>query len=278
MTNRPANLFKRIIAACIDFLCVFTIFYFVTFAVKSSDMFYETFKIEEKYTAINEVFCPSIVEKGLGVYTHEEGKAMTCKLYTSKEYIDNNIEEVKANNPGKTDEEIFNIIKSQYDEKASKHDEMIMKNEIYLKNYSALVNIDNGVFYVSTFIGEIIFLLIIPFIRKDNKTLGKCLMKLKLITTKDLEIEKKHILYNFIGLYGVETVLYSLFLGIDSLIVFVPLISIMVILFSPRKQNVHHMFSRTLIVEEQGCVSFKTIEEKNKYDATLARRAKERGR
>ena len=139
----------------------------------------------------------------------------------------------------------------------------------YQKNYQALVDIDNGVFYFSTFIAEVIFLLIIPFVSKDKKTIGKYVMKLKLITTKDLEVDKKHVLYNFVGLYGVETVLYSLFLGRATLIIFVPVICIMVILYSPKKQNIHHMFSRTYIVEEKGCVSFKTLEEKQKYDESL---------
>ena len=277
MTNRPANLFKRIIAAFIDFICVFIVFYAATLGIKTSDIFYETFKIEEKYVAMNEIFCPSVVEKELGYYTNEENKPMTCKLYTGQEYINNNVEEFKKNNPGKTDEEINELIYKQYQEKAKEHDTMISENEVYLENYQALQTIETGVFYVTTFIGEIIFLLIVPLISKDNKTLGKYLLKLKLVTTKDLEVEKKHILINFIGLFGIETVVYSLFLGTDSLFVFVPIISLMVILFSPRRQNIHHMISRTLIVEEKGCVSFKTIEEKEKYDQTLIKGRQGRG-
>lgn len=277
MTNRPANLFKRIIAAFIDFICVFIVFYAATLGIKSSDIFYETFKIEEKYVAMNEIFCPSVVEKELGYYTNEENKPMTCKLYTGQEYINNNVEEFKKNNPGKTDEEINELIYKQYQEKAKEHDTMISENEVYLENYQALQTVETGVFYVTTFIGEIIFLLIVPLISKDNKTLGKYLLKLKLVTTKDLEVEKKHILINFIGLFGIETVVYSLFLGTDSLFVFVPIISLMVILFSPRRQNIHHMISRTLIVEEKGCVSFKTIEEKEKYDQTLIKGRQGRG-
>jgi len=271
MTNRPAGLFKRIIAAFIDFVCVFFVCYAVTFAFTSSKLYEDMFNIEEKYVAMNEVVCPSLVDKGLGYYTNDEGKPMTCTTYTGDEYIANHIDNFKANNPGKTEEEIIDLIYDQYDTLAEQHDKMIDKNDIYQENYDALVNIETGIFYVTTFVGEIIFLLVVPMVNKNNKTLGKYLLRLKLITTKDLEISKNQVLINFVCLYGIETVLYSLFLGIDSLIVFTPLISLMVILFSPRKQNIHHMLSRTVIVEEQGAVVFSSLEEKAKYDATLKR-------
>lgn len=269
MTNRPAGLFKRIIAAFIDFVCVFFVCYALTIAFTSSKLYENMFNIEEKYTAMNEVVCPSLVEKGLGYYDDE--KYVTCKQYTSEELFDMHYDEYKKNNPDKTADEISDMIFDDLQVLVDEHNTMIEKDANYQKNYRELVNINTGVFYATTFVGEIIFLLVIPMINKNNKTLGKYLMKLRLVTTKDLNVNNKQLFINFICLYGIETVIYSLFLGTDSLVIFTPLISLMVILFSPRRQNIHHMFSKTVIVEEKTAVVFSNLEEKKKYDATLKR-------
>lgn len=270
MTNRPAGLMKRILAAFIDFVCVFFVCYALTIAFTSSKLFENMFNIEEKYTAMNEVFCPSLVEKGLGYYDDDE-KYVTCKQYTSEELFDMHYDEYKKNNPDKTADEISDMIFDDLQVLVDEHNTMIEKNEIYQKNYQELVNINTGIFYTAIFIGEVVFLLIIPLTNRNNKTLGKYLLKLRLVTTKDLYVRKKDILINFITIYAIETVIYSVFLGIDNLIVFMPLISLMVILFSPRRQNIHHMISKTIIVEEQTAVIFSSFEEKEKYDASLRR-------
>ncbi len=269
MTNRPAKLLKRILAAFIDFFCVFFVFYVGSYICHTSETFANKFKIEEKYNAINNIVCDSFLENGLGYIDDNEKR--TCQAYSYNEYIENHLAEYKENYLDKTDDEVKKIIYDDYVKLAEKHDAYLNNNDIYQENLNALVNIDNGIFYTFSFLGEAIFLLIIPLTNKKHKTVGKCLLKLRLVTTKDLEVQQKHILIKFVCLYGIETVLYSLFLGTDSLILFVPLISLMVILFSPRRQNIHHMISNTMIVDEKDCVVFSSLEEKQKYDSTLKR-------
>lgn len=270
MTNRPAKLLKRILAAFIDFFCVFFIFYIGSYICQTSETFAEWFKIEEKYSAINNVVCPSLIEKGLGYnVTSNDSEVLTCKAYSYNEYIEIHLDEYKEINLDKTDDEVKKIIYDDYVKLAEEHDNYLTNNKIYQENWGALVNIDNGIFYVFTFLGEVIFLLIVPLSNKKHKTIGKQLMKLRLVTTKDLEIKQKHVLIKFICLYGVETVLYSVFLGTDTLLFFVPIISLMVILFSPRRQNIHHMISGTMIVDEKDCVVFSSLEEKQKYDSAF---------
>ena len=234
MTNKPAALGKRIVAALIDMIMIVTIVQFLLILISQSplgDPTRDFIILQNSYLA----------EFGLGEYVTSNG---VTSFVQHSSIADSLIESFNS----------FAVNNNEY---------MTAYNK-YLDSYFW-----NSV--LAIFVVEFVLLGIVPFFNKHYQTCGKVIMRLGVIDEKyDMNLGTKNRVFRFLGSFVIETFAILLFFKgtmIDVVTIMSPLIVLTIIMFSSQKQALHDVLAKSKVVDLRTAVIFESVGEKEAYDA-----------
>ena len=240
MTNRPATIGKRILAALMDFLIIYMLVMVVTFILSLTplgDLY------NDAYNQYKILYDSYAVQAGVGrcVESNSTSIVSIISSYTSS---------------------MYNAFTS-----AALADTAFVANMNTMMKYYFIINV------VAIAVVESIFLLLIPMLSKKGQTVGKMMMGLAVIDIRyDMYLSKKNKAIRFAMGFFVETLLI-LFLfrksDITMVNIFSPLLVFMTIMMSQQKQALHDVVSHAKVVDLRTATIFESIEEKEAYDAEL---------
>lgn len=233
MSNRPAPMGKRILAALIDY---FIIFYLVGFLY---NLFYKIPAFGEPIDLYNNLYNSIALEQGYGVLD----SSSNISYVTSNTSLTSAFKEALEAN-------------SSYETLLSS-----------ARTASLLNNI------ISITIVELLYLLLIPMLSKKGQTLGKMLLGLGVVDIRyDMFLSNKNKLIRFAMGFGVETILIlilSHFTGMFTVDMFAPMLVLMTIMISQNRQALHDVVSHAKVIDLKTATIFSSVEEKIEFDASL---------
>ena len=237
MTNKPAQLSKRILAALLDLMIIYFLVIFATWLVSLTPLGTTFNNYNSTYEELYNSFA---IKEGYGVWVENSGSS-------SLSFVSNS--------------SIFSNFQS-----AALADSTFVETMKTTRNFYLLITI------LAVVIVESLYLGLLPILNKKGQTLGKMIMGLGVIDAKyDLLASRKQKTIRFAMGVGVETILVMLlFSNNTGMVIFMsPLIVLMTILLSPTKQALHDTISKTKVVDLYSATIFNSIEEKEEYDASL---------
>jgi ribosomal protein L7/L12/uncharacterized RDD family membrane protein YckC len=234
MTNKPAALGKRIVAALIDMIMIVTIVQFLLILISQSplgDPTRDFIVLQNSYLA----------EFGLGEYVTSNG---VTSFVQHSSLADSLIESFNS----------FAVNNNEYMSAYNKYLDSYFWNSV-----------------LAIFVVEFILLGIIPFFNKHYQTCGKVIMRLGVIDEKyDMNLGTKNRVFRFLGSFVIETFAILLFFKgtmIDMVTIMSPLIVLTIIMFSSQKQALHDVLAKSKVVDLRTAVIFESVGEKEAYDA-----------
>lgn len=234
MTNKPAALGKRIVAALIDMIMIVTIVQFLLILISQSplgDPTRDFIVLQNSYLA----------EFGLGEYVTSNG---VTSFVQHSSLADSLIESFNS----------FAVNNNEYMSAYNKYLDSYFWNSV-----------------LAIFVVEFILLGIIPFFNKYYQTCGKVIMRLGVIDEKyDMNLGTKNRIFRFLGSFVIETFAILLFFKgtmIDVVTIMSPLIVLTIIMFSSQKQALHDVLAKSKVVDLRTAVIFESVGEKEAYDA-----------
>lgn len=237
MTNKPASLTKRVLAASIDFIAILILISCIMAVINLTPLV----KVyEEAANSANGIYNSLATSLGIGTLVDVSGVISL------------------SHNSSVTSEDLtyFNSVLSSNKEFISFYDKAM--------NYRLLVNI------LAVGIAEALYLLIIPLFNKKGQTPGKMLFDLGVVDIRyDMFLDKKNKAIRFLVGFGIETcLLLWLFKNSGAMMVamFAPLLVLTMIMFSQSKQALHDLLSHAKVVDLKVATIFDSIEEKAEYD------------
>lgn len=238
MTNKPASLTKRILAAAIDFIAILILISCIMAVINLTPIV----KIyEDTANSANGLYNSLATSLGLGSLVDVNG-VISLSVNSSVTSEDLNY---------------FNSVLSEHTEFISFYNKAM--------NYRLLINI------LAIAIAEAIYLLVIPLLNKKGQTPGKMLFDLGVIDIRyDMFLDKKNKVIRFLVGFGIETcLLLWMFKSSGAMMVamFAPLLVLTMIIFSQNKQALHDLLSHAKVVYLKTATIFNSIEEKEEYDA-----------
>ena len=238
MTNKPASLLKRIVAAVIDMIMIVTIVQFIIMLITQTPL---GKAYNEAYNEYMTLYSSYAISLGLGEYVLSNSTSVLSIIsgYTSSQV------------------EMFNSLTQ-----ADSHFMEVYKNA---SNYYFYINVS------AIFVTEFVLLGLVPYFTKYNQTCGKIIMRLGCIDIKyDMPMNKKNKIFRFLGSFMVETFAVLLLFKDSSLsaVIFMsPLIVLAIIMFSNQKQALHDVLGNCKVVDLKEATIFGSKEEKEAYDA-----------
>lgn len=234
MTNKPAALGKRIVAALIDMIMIVTIVQFLLILISQSplgDPTRDFIVLQNSYLA----------EFGLGEYVTSNG---VTSFVQHSSIADSLIESFNS----------FAVNNNEYMSAYNKYLDSYFWNSV-----------------LAIFVVEFILLGIVPFFNKHYQTCGKVIMRLGVIDEKyDMNLGTKNRIFRFLGSFVIETFAILLFFKgtmIDMVTIMSPLIVLTIIMFSSQKQALHDVLAKSKVVDLRTAVIFESVGEKEAYDA-----------
>ena len=234
MTNKPAALGKRIVAALIDMIMIVTIVQFLLILISQSplgDPTRDFIVLQNSYLA----------EFGLGEYVTSNG---VTSFVQHSSIADSLIESFNS----------FAVNNNEYMSAYNKYLDSYFWNSV-----------------LAIFVVEFVLLGIVPFFNKHYQTCGKVIMRLGVIDEKyDMNLETKNRVFRFLGSFVIETFAILLFFKgtmIDVVTIMSPLIVLTIIMFSSQKQALHDVLAKSKVVDLRTAVIFESVGEKEAYDA-----------
>ena len=234
MTNKPAALGKRIVAALIDMIMIVTIVQFLLILISQSplgDPTRDFIVLQNSYLA----------EFGLGEYVTSNG---VTSFVQHSSLADSLIESFNS----------FAVNNNEYMSAYNKYLDSYFWNSV-----------------LAIFVVEFVLLGIVPFFNKHYQTCGKVIMRLGVIDEKyDMNLETKNRVFRFLGSFVIETFAILLFFKgtmIDVVTIMSPLIVLTIIMFSSQKQALHDVLAKSKVVDLRTAVIFESVGEKEAYDA-----------
>ena len=234
MTNKPAALGKRIVAALIDMIMIVTIVQFLLILISQSplgDPTRDFIVLQNSYLA----------EFGLGEYVTSNG---VTSFVQHSSIADSLIESFNS----------FAVNNNEYMSAYNKYLDSYFWNSV-----------------LAIFVVEFVLLGIVPFFNKHYQTCGKVIMKLGVIDEKyDMNLGTKNRVFRFLGSFVIETFAILLFFKgtmIDVVTIMSPLIVLTIIMFSSQKQALHDVLAKSKVVDLRTAVIFESVGEKEAYDA-----------
>lgn len=238
MTNKPASLTKRILAAAIDFIAILILISCIMAVINLTPIV----KIyEDTANSANGLYNSLATSLGIGTLVDVSG-VISLSVNSSVTSEDLNY---------------FNSVLSEHTEFISFYNKAM--------NYRLLINI------LAIAIAEAIYLLVIPLLNKKGQTPGKMLFDLGVIDIRyDMFLDKKNKVIRFLVGFGIETcLLLWMFKSSGAMMVamFAPLLVLTMIIFSQNKQALHDLLSHAKVVDLKTATIFNSVEEKEEYDA-----------
>ena len=234
MTNKPAALGKRIVAALIDMIMIVTIVQFLLILISQSplgDPTRDFIVLQNSYLA----------EFGLGEYVTSNG---VTSFVQHSSLADSLIESFNS----------FAVNNNEYMSAYNKYLDSYFWNSV-----------------LAIFVVEFVLLGIVPFFNKHYQTCGKVIMRLGVIDEKyDMNLGTKNRIFRFLGSFVIETFAILLFFKgtmIDMVTIMSPLIVLTIIMFSSQKQALHDVLAKSKVVDLRTAVIFESVGEKEAYDA-----------
>jgi len=237
MTNRPAPLSKRILAALLDLMIIYILVTLATLLISLTPLGATFNDLNSEYEALYNSYA---IQEGYGKWVDISG--VSSMSYT-------------------TNSSIFS--KFQSAALADSHFVEVMKET---KNYYLIINL------IAVAIVEALYLFLVPFLTKKGQTFGKIVVGLGVIdANNDTYLTSKQKIIRFAVGFGVETILMMILFqnNLSTVIFMSPLIVLMTIMISSKKQALHDMVSRAKVVDIHSATIFETVEEKEAYDASL---------
>lgn len=234
MTNKPAALGKRIVAALIDMIMIVTIVQFLLILISQSplgDPTRDFIVLQNSYLA----------EFGLGEYVTSNG---VTSFVQHSSIADSLIESFNS----------FAVNNNEYMSAYNKYLDSYFWNSV-----------------LAIFVVEFVLLGIVPFFNKHYQTCGKVIMRLGVIDEKyDMNLGTKNRVFRFLGSFVIETFAILLFFKgtmIDVVTIMSPLIVLTIIMFSSQKQALHDVLAKSKVVDLRTAIIFESVSEKEAYDA-----------
>ena len=246
MTNRPAPMGKRILAALMDFLVIYMLVMVVTFVLSLTSLGTAYSEAYDQYKVLYDSYA---VQAGIGSWISSNSTSVVSIIssYTSS---------------------MYNAFTS-----AALADTVFVEHMNTMMKYYIWINV------IAIAIVEAIFLLLIPVTNKKGQTIGKMMMGLAVVDIRyDMYLSKQNKLIRFAVGFGIETLLI-LFLfrksDITMVNIFSPLLVFMTIMLSQQRQALHDVVSHAKVVDLRTATIFESIEEKEAYDAELLKKKEE---
>ena len=234
MTNKPAALGKRIVAALIDMIMIVTIVQFLLILISQSPLGDPT----RDFTVLQNSY---LAEFGLGEYVTSNG---VTSFVQHSSIADSLIESFNS----------FAVNNNEYMSAYNKYLDSYFWNSV-----------------LAIFVVEFVLLGIVPFFNKHYQTCGKVIMRLGVIDEKyDMNLGTKNRVFRFLGSFVIETFAILLFFKgtmIDVVTIMSPLIVLTIIMFSSQKQALHDVLAKSKVVDLRTAVIFESVGEKEAYDA-----------
>lgn len=234
MTNKPAALGKRIVAALIDMIMIVTIVQFLLILISQSplgDPTRDFIILQNSYLA----------EHGLGEFVTSNG---VTSFVQHSSIADSLIESFNS----------FAVNNNEYMSAYNKYLDSYFWNSV-----------------LAIFVVEFVLLGIVPFFNKHYQTCGKVIMRLGVIDEKyDMNLGTKNRVFRFLGSFVIETFAILLFFKgtmIDVVTIMSPLIVLTIIMLSSQKQALHDVLAKSKVVDLRTAVIFESVGEKEAYDA-----------
>ena len=234
MTNKPAPLGRRILAAIIDMIMIVTIVQFLLILISQSplgDATRDFITLQNSYLA----------EHGLGEYVTSNG---VTSFVQHSSLADSLVESFNS----------FAINNNEYMSAYNKYLDSYFWNSV-----------------LAIFVVEFVLLGIVPFFNKHYQTCGKVIMKLGVIDEKyDMNLCTKNRIFRFLGSFVIETFAILLFFKgtmIDVVTFMSPFIVLIIIMLSSQKQALHDVLARSKVVDLRTAIIFESVSEKEAYDA-----------
>lgn len=237
MTNKPAQLSKRILAAVLDLMMIYFLVIFATWLISLTPLGTAFNNYNKEYETLYNSFA---IKEGYGVWVQNSGSS-------SLSFVSNSSVFANFQSAALADSTFVSTMKST-------------------RNYYLIINI------LSVLLVEVLYLGLIPVLNKKGQTLGKMVMGLGVLDAKyDMFASRKQKLIRALMGVGVETVLVMLiFSNNTGMVIFMsPLIVLMTIMISPSKQALHDSISKTKVVDLYTATIFNSIEEKEEFDNSL---------
>ena len=237
MTNKPAQLGKRILAALLDLMMIYFLVIFATWLISLTPLGAAFNKSNEEYEALYNSFA---LQEGYHVWVQNSGVS-SISLVSNSSIFSNFQSAALANST------FVSVMKTT-------------------RNYYLIINI------LSVLIVESLYLGLMPVLNKKGQTFGKMVMGLGVLDAKyDMFASRKQKVIRALMGVGVETVLVMLLFSnnVGMVIFMSPLIVLMTILISPSKQALHDSISKTKVVDLYTATIFNSKEEKEEFDASL---------
>lgn len=113
---------------------------------------------------------------------------------------------------------------------------------------------------IPLFISGLICYVLVPFIRKDNATLAKMIMKLGLANFRGYKMKKSQLLMRFIP-FTLVLAFMLIFYYLDIVTTILIVASVILVSFglsmgSPRKSALHDFVAMTMVIDEKGSIIF----------------------
>lgn len=240
MTNKPAQMSKRILAALLDLMMIYFLVVFATWLVSLTPLGTAFNEVNSKYEAMYNSFA---LKEGYGVWVQNSGSSSLSFM------------------SGSVGSSLFSNFQS-----AALADSTFVETMKTTKNYYLLINI------ISVVLVESLYLGLMPILNKKGQTFGKMVMGLGVVdANNDILASRKQKVIRFAMGVGVETVLVMLLFqnNVGMVIFMSPLIVLMTIMISQKKQALHDVVAKTKVVDLHTATIFETVEEKEAYDASL---------
>ena len=237
MTNKPAPLGGRILAAVLDLILIYILVIIAT-AIISVTPLGETFNtLNSEYETMYNSYA---LKEGYGVWVDVSG-------VSSLSFVNNSSIISRFQSAALQDSHFVDVMKET-------------------KNYYLIINL------IAVTVVEVLYLFLVPFLNKKGQTVGKMITGLGVIdANNDTYLTSKQKLIRFAVGFGVETILMMILFqnNLGTVLFMSPLIVLMTIMISPRKQSLHDIASHSKVVDIRSATIFETVEEKEAYDATL---------
>ena len=176
MTNKPAQLSKRILAAVLDLMMIYFLVIFATWLISLTPLGTAFNNYNKEYETLYNSFA---IKEGYGVWVQNSGSS-------SLSFVSNS--------------SIFANFQS-----AALADSTFVSTMKTTRNYYLIINI------LSVLLVEVLYLGLIPVLNKKGQTLGKMVMGLGVLDAKyDMFASRKQKLIRALMGVGVETVLVML--------------------------------------------------------------------
>lgn len=245
--NKPATISKRLLSGIIDVLLVF-LFSYLLFTFVATPIANNGFDLEVNRTLLadNQEEYYKIAQNEFNILESYERDGNTFEITYTEEY------------DSLSDEKKQELVDDFHDDD---------RVEVLVENINELSNeingISNAMFIASTFVVEAVFWLIIPLANKKKKSLGMMIVKLEIIHRDDMKVTNKQIVYRFLSLYILQTVIFYFLFGMSAVLMS-PLIGLLTIYASVNRYSIHDMIAKTKVVGENP-ILFESIEERDNY-------------